>query len=90
MIFDIAKLEITGILIFSLFYAFGMDYPHMPPILMLFPFGLAPFTYVLSFAFSVDSAAQSATLFKHFFFMLIGVMIIFVVRLTQDMEVLGD
>mmetsp|Transcript_117061 Transcript_117061/g.162758 ORF Transcript_117061/g.162758 Transcript_117061/m.162758 type:complete len:101 (+) Transcript_117061:1505-1807(+) len=90
MIFDIIKLELTGILSFSLFYAFGMDYDHMPVALVLIPFAIVPFTYVTSFIFSVESGAQSATLFIHFLFMLIGVMIVFVIRLTVDLEILGD
>lgn len=57
---------------------------------LLFPLGVIPFTYVTSFIFSVDSAAQTFTMFLHFFILAILATIIFALRITPKDEMTGD
>ena len=56
-IFDAIKLYITIITTLVLFEIFEMDYASSKVVFALFPIGILPFTYVMSFLFSADSAA---------------------------------
>ena len=58
--------------------------------LVLFPFGIMPFTYVMSFLFTADSAAQTFTMFCHLTIILAVSTLIFLLRLAPKLEVLGD
>ena len=49
-----------------------------------------PFTYVMSFIFSVESAAQTFTFFCHMFIILFASLLIFILRVVPDLENLGD
>ena len=58
--------------------------------LVLFPFGIMPFTYVMSFLFTADSAAQTFTMFCHLTIILAASSLIFLVRLVPRLQLLGD
>jgi len=56
-IFDFIKFEITICTTLALFHFFDLGYDSSWATYLAFPFGILPFTYVMSFAFTVDSAA---------------------------------
>ena len=56
-IFDSFKLYVTIATTLVLFHLFDQEYPTAMYVLLAFPFGVLPFTYVFSFAFTVESAA---------------------------------
>ena len=89
-IFDAIKLYITIITTIILFLAFDLDYPTAIVIFLLFPFGIMPFTYVFSFCFTADSAAQTFTMFMHMVVILALSSTVFVIRIVPDLELLGD
>ena len=90
-LFDTLKFYVTiGVSVMT-FFIFGFDYfDSVILVLAIFPFGILPFTYVMSFLFTVDSAAQTFTLFLHFFVMLVASTLIFALRIVFDFEWLGD
>jgi len=45
----------------------GISFSKVWPTFVFFPFGAIPFTYVASFAFSSESAAQTTMIFFNFF-----------------------
>jgi hypothetical protein len=49
---------------------------------LVFPFGILPFTYVTSFLFTSESAAQTFTMVLHFFIIAIMSVVTFALRLT--------
>lgn len=57
---------------------------------LAFPFGILPFTYVSSFLFSDDGAAQTFTMFFHFLTLAILSSIVFALRLVPDKQQFGD
>lgn len=59
-------------------------------VFVLFPLGILPFTYVMSFLFTVDSAAQTFTMFMHAATILVFSTLIFILRMAPNLEVLGD
>ena len=89
-IFDALKLYITIATTIILFLAFDLDYPTAIVIFLLFPFGIMPFTYVFSFCFTADSAAQTFTMFFHMVVILALSSTVFVIRIVPDLEILGD
>ena len=89
-IFDAIKLYITIATTIILFLAFDLDYPTAIVIFLLFPFGIMPFTYVFSFCFTADSAAQTFTMFFHMVNILALSSTVFIIRIVPDLEVLGD
>jgi hypothetical protein len=56
----------------------------------VFPLGVLPFTYVSSFLFSADSAAQTFTMFFHFLSVSILPTVAFALRLAPSQEAVGD
>lgn len=65
-IVDFMKIQmpiVTTIICFNVF-DMGMDTAWI--VYLLVPFGALPFTYITSFIFSADSAAQTFTMFFHF------------------------
>ena len=87
---DILKLyTIIGvsILIFTLF---GYQFESSIVVLALFPWGVLPFTYVMSFCFTSPSLAQTLVMILHFAAILIMSTMVFVLRLTNQLEVIGD
>jgi hypothetical protein len=65
-----------------LFGAFSLDLNDSMVPLVLLPFGLLPFTYVLSFIFTAESAASSLTVFLHILVLGILASIIFTLRVA--------
>lgn len=88
--FDAFKLYVTILTSLLLFHVYGQDYPTATYVLLAFPFGILPFTYVFSFMFTVESAAQTFTFFFHMFVILFGSLLVFILRVVPDLEVLGD
>ena len=58
--------------------------------LLAFPFGILPFTYVWSYLFTAESAAQTFTFFCHMFVILFASLLVFILRVVPDLELLGD
>ena len=56
-IFDILKTQIPMVIAIGLMYAFGLDYEHVWVLFLLFPIGVIPFTYAMSFLFSKETTA---------------------------------
>ena len=89
-IFDSIKLYITIATTISLFYIFNQHYESAEWVFAAFPFGIMPFTYVFSFCFTADSAAQTFTMFCHMVVILAFSTLIFILRVVPDLELLGD
>lgn len=89
-IFDALKLYVTIATTIICFNALDQEYPSATIIMLLFPFGIMPFTYIFSFCFSADSAAQTFTMFCHLFIILCAGTLIFILRVVPKLEVLGD
>lgn len=89
-IFDAIKLYITVITTIVLLQAFDFNYDSAEYVFLLFPFGILPFTYVMSFCFKVDSASQTFTMFCHLTFMLCISSFIIVMRFMPILESTGD
>lgn len=89
-IFDILKTEIPMIIAIGLMYAYGLDYENVWVLFILFPFGVIPFTYAMSFLFSKENTAQTFTIFLHFIFAGIGGIIVFILKLISSTEKVGD
>jgi len=89
-IFDALKLYITIITTVVVFQIFDEEYPTAQWIFLAFPFGILPFTYVFSFCFSVDSAAQTFTMFCHMVVILAISTVIFILRVVPTLESVGD
>lgn len=81
-IFDYFKLLMSIITAMFLFGVFGLDLNDSMVPLVLLPFGLLPFTYVLSFIFTAESAASSLTVFLHILVLGILASIIFTLRVA--------
>ena len=84
-IFDSLKLYLTIIATIVLFRIFDQSYPSAVWVLVLFPFGIMPFTYVMSFLFTTDSAAQTFTMFCHLSIILLASTLIFLLRLSPKL-----
>lgn len=66
-IIDFIKVQMPIMTTVICFFAFEMDVPTAWIVYLLIPLGALPFTYITSFIFSADSAAQTFTMFFHFF-----------------------
>ena len=89
-IFDSFKLYVVIATSLLMFQLFDQSYPTATWILLAFPCGIIPFTYVFSYMFSVESAAQTFTFFCHMFVILFASLLILILRVAPDLEVLGD
>jgi hypothetical protein len=49
-----------------------------------------PFTYVMSYVFSAESAAQTFTFFCHMFVILFASLLILILRAAPELETIGD
>ena len=67
-----------------------MDYPNASIVYAIFPFGILPFTYVTSFIFTSDNAAQTFTMFFNFLILGIGTTVIYFLRLASTLQNIGD
>lgn len=72
------------------FYVFNLGATNAMYVFIMFPYCVVPFTYVTSFWFSVDSAAQTYTMFSHFFTLAIIANIVYYVRVYPGFESIGD
>ena len=89
-IFDFFKISVTvasSIIIFEIFKA---GFRSALIAYALFPFGILPFTYCMSFIFTVDSAAQTFTMFLHFIVILVLSSMVFAFRFLRKLATLGD
>lgn len=75
----------TIVITIVLFFAFEMDYENAAVVYAVFPFGILPFTYVTSFMFTADSAAQTFTMFFHFLILGILTTITYIMRLVGNL-----
>ena len=57
---------------------------------LVFPLGILPFTYITSFLFTEDGAAQTFTMFFHFLTLAILSPIVFALRIVADRQEFGD
>ena len=89
-LFDSFKLYMTILTTLLLFHIFEQDFPTATWVLIAFPFGIMPCTYVWSYFFTVESAAQTFTFFCHMFVILFASLLVFILRVIPDLEVLGD
>lgn len=83
-IFDLIKMELTIVVTISLFFGFEMGLNSAWATYVALPFGIIPFSYVMSYWFTVDSAAQTFTMFFHFFILGIMSTLTFGLRLAPD------
>ena len=58
---------LTILITVILLFGYKMNLPTAYIAYLVFPFGVLPFCYITSFIFSADSAAQTFTMFFHFF-----------------------
>ena len=82
-IFDFLKMYftvITTIVIFQIFKSETLDYDSSAVVYCLFPFGVLPCLYVMSFCFTEDSSAQKMTMFWNFICILILPSTVFLLR----------
>ena len=84
-IFDFAKMYFTIIVTVILFFGYSLDFQGSTVVYLVFPFGILPFTYVTSFIFTADSAAQTFTMFLHFLIYSIASVIIFFIRFAESL-----
>lgn len=89
-IFDFGKMQVTILVTIILFFAFKLEYNSAWLTYLILPFGILPYTYVTSFMFNADSAAQTFTMFYHFFIIAIVTLFVFFLRLLPTMQRLGD
>jgi len=90
-IFDLIKMELTILVTIGLFYLFGIGFTFaVMAVFLALPFGIIPFTYFTSFLFTVDSAAQTFTMFLHFFFIMVLSTVVYVMRFIPEVEYWGD
>lgn len=90
LIFDIVKSLIPSVIVIGLLYAFELDYPTTWLLFLLYPIGVVPFTYVMSFLFTTENVAQTITIFMHFVFAGIGAIVVYVLSLIESTRPIGD
>ena len=84
-IFDAAKFYVTIGTMVVILYIFGYEFQSAIIVTALLPFGILPFTYVQSYWFTVDSAAQTFTMFMHFFVILVASSLIYGLRFAEEL-----
>lgn len=89
-IFDFCKMNVTIATSIIIFYALDTGLSSALISFALFPFAVLPFTYCMSFVFTVDSAAQTFTMFFNFLTILVFSTMIFAFRFARKLELFGD
>ena len=84
-LFDALKLYMTIGTTIIIMFSYGYDFDSSLVVMCLFPFGVIPFTYVTSYMFTVDSAAQTFTMFLHFTVILVFSTLIYGLRIAPDL-----
>ena len=87
---DFLKLQLTIVVTVICFFTMEMNLPNAWITYLLFPFSAIPFTYVTTFVFTSDSAAQTFTMFWHFLVLAILSFIVFILRLVPEQQANGD
>jgi len=70
----------------ALFKIFNMNFTAAWTTYLALPFGILPFTYVSSFLFTEEGAAQTFTMFLHFLTLAILSSIVFALRIVPDKQ----
>jgi amino acid permease len=68
----------------ALLFGFDLGYTGAWATYLALPLGIIPFSYAMSFWFTVDSAAQTFTMFFHFFMLGIMSTLTFGLRVAPD------
>lgn len=89
-IMDFIKMYLTIAITLILFEAFDFGMKTAWITYLVFPIGALPFTYMTSFLFSADSAAQTFTMFFHFLTICILSTVAFALRLAPEQQANGD
>lgn len=89
-IFDFFKFIPTISVTILAFYLYEFNYYAAWICYCILPFSVLPFTYVTSFLFTVDSAAQTFTMFLHFFIIVVLGSLIYLLRFAPDLQHVGD
>ena len=88
--FDFLKMEFTIIVTLALFFGYNVGLTAAWATYLALPFGIIPFSYIMSFCFTADSAAQTFTMFSHFFILGIMSTLTFGLRISLDQQKKGD
>jgi ATP-binding cassette, subfamily A (ABC1), member 3 len=75
-LFDFCRIYVLILVSIAMFAGYDLGYTGSIIVLLIFPFAVLPFTYVISFIFPNDNTAQAFTMFIHFFFLSIGAVIL--------------
>jgi hypothetical protein len=78
-------MQVTILTTIALLFGFDLGYDNAWFLYFFLPFGVLPFTYVSSYLFTSDSAAQTFTMFGHFFIFGIGTTITYFLRLAPTL-----
>lgn len=90
MFCDMLSSYIPMILIIILTKAFGVTFPGISILYLLFPLAIVPFSYNTTHVFKTDTTAQILTLFIHFFGGCICSLTVFALQLYPTTAQVGD
>jgi ATP-binding cassette, subfamily A (ABC1), member 3 len=74
----------------AFFYIYNVDVEFCWLFLLLFPLAIVPYTYVTSFMFDDELAAQNFTIYHHFLIAGLGPIVGNVLRIISSTETIGD
>jgi len=80
-VFDMFKWSILVVTTIILWFAFDLGFNSAWLTVLMFPFGIIPFTYMTSFMFSAESAAQTLSMLVHIMIMGIASSVVFTLRI---------
>ena len=87
---DIVMIYVISIATILIMMGYGYDLSSSYLVLLLFPLGVVPFTYVFSYLFSSSSVALIMVFVLHLTAILLISTLIFVIRVAVPYEVFGD
>ena len=90
LVFDTLKCAAPCGLIIWCLYLFEMEYDNVWQTILLFPIGVVPYSYALSFLFEDESTASTVILFSNIAAGSIGGMATFILRFIPDTMAYGD
>lgn len=79
-------MQLTIVVTISMFFALKMGLDYASITFVLLPFGILPFTYVTSFIFKTDNAAQTFTMFFHFLILGIVCTVVYFLRFAPSLQ----
>jgi hypothetical protein len=88
--FDAIKTLIVVVIAIIALYAYGLEYDYAWLLLLLFPTAIVSYTYATSHFFTDEAVAQNMTILHHFFLAGVFPIGIFVLRLIESTESIGD